>query len=530
MIHHVWMLIFLTTQLVSFDVKVLLKKVSMPDLAQNTQQIQSQSGFLLSHDGTLASAYVYDAHELSIAARREQLLINNRLYNNQSLYVYPKLSCDQEIKIQTTLICWLDMQGDMLSDYFASMNKVMLHACSSSGTLSVDEQKTVRFCFDQVLMAAIKATAIPDIAMISDEKLLKLVQSMVMQCPSLLLEQIRQHPVSAKVLKKMSNGGSDYLDYCKPIWYSICKEILSTLPIHIPSSYLTCWYGMKGGMFTFDGVSYQGSCIIYYDKGSIYIINNVELDDYLYSVIRYEGFPGWPDEMNRLLAIMCRSYLVHQVLCAKKLNRPYHIENGIKHQRYHGHHEHVYLKQALESTKDIFIGYQGKPALAMYDSCCGGIIPAYIDDPEYKKIPYLARTYPCTFCKGYKAFSWSFHLSEKEVIARLSKEFPRLTKVVDMFVSKKDKAGLMQRVTIVGPHRRHVITEKKLKTFFPEIKSYGSSMHKEGSSFHFAGKGFGHHKGLCQWGAMHLIKHEGWKLEQVLQFYYPGTHLMKLVY
>jgi len=36
------------------------------------------------------------------------------------------------------------------------------------------------------------------------------------------------------------------------------------------------------------------------------------------------------------------------------------------------------------------------------------------------------------------------------------------------------------------------------------------------------GKGFGHGVGLCQWGSIALSR-KGWKYEDILYHYYPGT-------
>ncbi len=43
----------------------------------------------------------------------------------------------------------------------------------------------------------------------------------------------------------------------------------------------------------------------------------------------------------------------------------------------------------------------------------------------------------------------------------------------------------------------------------------------------FKGTGYGHHMGLCQWGARELVN-QGWNYKKILHFYYPGTTFMKL--
>ena len=43
----------------------------------------------------------------------------------------------------------------------------------------------------------------------------------------------------------------------------------------------------------------------------------------------------------------------------------------------------------------------------------------------------------------------------------------------------------------------------------------------------FKGTGYGHHIGLCQWGARELVS-QGWDYKKILHFYYPDTTFMKL--
>jgi SpoIID/LytB domain protein len=44
---------------------------------------------------------------------------------------------------------------------------------------------------------------------------------------------------------------------------------------------------------------------------------------------------------------------------------------------------------------------------------------------------------------------------------------------------------------------------------------------------YFEGKGFGHHTGMCQWGARNLAAH-GFLFGKILKFYYPGIELISI--
>ena len=49
----------------------------------------------------------------------------------------------------------------------------------------------------------------------------------------------------------------------------------------------------------------------------------------------------------------------------------------------------------------------------------------------------------------------------------------------------------------------------------------------EGEWVRFVGSGAGHGVGLCQWGARELAE-RGRGVNQILEHYYPGTHLRQL--
>jgi stage II sporulation protein D len=44
----------------------------------------------------------------------------------------------------------------------------------------------------------------------------------------------------------------------------------------------------------------------------------------------------------------------------------------------------------------------------------------------------------------------------------------------------------------------------------------------DGDVARFAGRGYGHGVGMCQWGAKSMAE-RGYLARQILEFYYPGT-------
>ena len=281
------------------------------------------------------------------------------------------------------------------------------------------------------------------------------------------------------------------------------------------------------GHVEFNGNKYGGMFYVYRTKNTLDIINVLPLEDYVYCVLKTEGWPGWPKEVYKVFAIACRSYVLYQLRQAKRLKRHYHICATNSHQTYSGVHTCPIIRQAVEETRGVFLGYRNEPILAMFDACCGGIIPAKIlKGVNFSQAPYLARKYPCTYCKGFKIFSWSKDITTTKLIHLLQDQIPSLAHIDDIYTIT-DPAGVVQKIVVVDDYDEYTIDGKKMYSLLPSIKSFAYTCKKRRGTITFKGVGFGHHFGLCQWGAREMV-HQGFDYKEILKFYYPGTMFMKL--
>jgi len=311
----------------------------------------------------------------------------------------------------------------------------------------------------------------------------------------------------------------------------------------------------KSGFLSFRGNSYQGSFLITFDeksnkekskknnkknKNKIYLINKLDLEDYVFAVLRSESWPGWPIEVNKVFAIAIRTYVVYRVRQAKKCKRVYHVRNDNSHQTYHGHEfkkrNSDVLRKSVEQTRGLLLAYNGEIIDPMYDSCCGSIIPANIegqggDKFNIKIAPYLCREYPCQYCKKCSLYNWEVSYTLEQLDKILSFHCPYLKNIRSMWVSKKDKAGLVKEITIQcvkqGAKRIYKISGDKLYAFLKEVKSFCFDIKKNGKAIIMNGRGYGHHIGLCQWGARQMVR-ELFDYKQILAYYYPGTGFVRL--
>jgi stage II sporulation protein D len=277
---------------------------------------------------------------------------------------------------------------------------------------------------------------------------------------------------------------------------------------------------------------FQGAVTFKIDKlkHKIFAINTLNLEDYLYSVLISETYPTWPTEMHKVQAIVSRSYAVHCMLSARNNTKnplPYDLKRTNFHQKYNGFHHYTHLRKAIDETKNMIMTYNNDVVLAMFDICCGGIIPAHMKSINFQQAPYLARKKQCTFCKGFKLYEWHNQISLSKLAEKLS-ENPKIApnlkaagKLYDVCILSKDKAGIVKKVKLACAKRNLIISCNDFcKTMRDKIKSSNFSLKKKKKNIIIDGRGYGHQTGLCQHGAKELIN-RGWNFRKVLGYYYP---------
>jgi SpoIID/LytB domain protein len=290
--------------------------------------------------------------------------------------------------------------------------------------------------------------------------------------------------------------------------------------------------GDNSGHPTCNGKTYSGFFSIIQsrdaqNKNQFYLVNSVELEDYICGVLGTESLPSWPLEMQKVSAIACRTYALAMALRADRQGTFYHLKNTNAHQTYEGSHSNALMRQAVDETRGIFMAYNGEPAIAMYDVCCGGVIPAHMRDFNCKSAPYLARKYACTHCKPCKVYTWQTTWRLKDFEELISKKHQKISNITSIAITKKDKAGIVKEIVLQSNSKSVTVSGKKLYSIMKGVKSFNFKIQKKGNRVVINGYGYGHHKGLCQWGAREMVR-KGFGHEAVLLFYYPGITFARM--
>ena len=159
---------------------------------------------------------------------------------------------------------------------------------------------------------------------------------------------------------------------------------------------------------------------------------------------------------------------------------------------------------------------------ALFHSTCGG---RTVSSKEVfgGAVPYLVPA-TCGWCKASPRHRWKVSFSLAELSKRLSK-----AGLAKGTVRTVQKALVSTTVKIRDTRGTHRLEPRKLRRSlgFSKLFSERFSAETRSGRVYFAGMGFGHGVGLCQWGA-HGQAAKGRSYRQILATYYPKVQIKRL--
>lgn len=269
----------------------------------------------------------------------------------------------------------------------------------------------------------------------------------------------------------------------------------------------------------------RGDIVVRASKGRLLIINNVEIEDYLRSVVPSESYASWPLETLKSQAVAARTYAYYQKKHRSHLD--YDVYADTYDQMYGGvDRENKRSDKALNATIGQVLLYNEKPILSQYTANSGGITA------DAKAIfgagkPYLVSHKDPASLKG-KMASWSRSFKVSTIEAKLAKIGISVPGIKSIKSLKTGPSGriIKARVTYSKGYRdlrtRTTLGSSRVLNL-PDILL---SITRRGDTYLFKGKGWGHGVGYSQWGSAELGKTEDYK--SILKFYYPKTLIKQL--
>lgn len=282
-----------------------------------------------------------------------------------------------------------------------------------------------------------------------------------------------------------------------------------------------------GHYLTVNGTQYRGFLVIKRMEGSdMTVINVVELESYLYSVVGKEMSPSWNIEALKAQAVCARSYALTHLgrfsqygfdLCDTQNSQVY---QGIK-------AEADSTRLAVDSTKGKAVYYGGKPVEVFYFSSGGGSTED-VSNVWGSSFPYL-KSAADPYEKDSEAtrYNWSTTISRSELSDKLAAKGLEIGELLGMEITKTSDAGRVTELVFTGTEGQYTAKLEKTRTILGGDVVYSQKytfVLDENDVFTFTGNGWGHAVGMSQWGAKAMAD-SGFGYEDIIKFYFAGVEV-----
>jgi stage II sporulation protein D len=276
---------------------------------------------------------------------------------------------------------------------------------------------------------------------------------------------------------------------------------------------------------------YRGQLKLLRTGGGITVINEVNLEDYLASVIGKEMYPTWPEEALKAQAVASRSYALFQQKRSKY--KYFDVVDTVASQVYVGIGGEANSTQAaVKATAGEVLMYQGKVIEAAFHSASGGRTENS-ENVWMSAVPYL-RGVP-DFDQAAPVFQWSTTLTAGQLRQRI----PGIGDILALIPVKTSPTGRIQIIKIQGSAgarvmkgaevRRALSLRSTLFTVKPDfgLVAAGKPGVNKPIAFQINGRGSGHGLGMSQWGAYGMAT-QGKTYRDILDHYFQGATIKSI--
>lgn len=318
---------------------------------------------------------------------------------------------------------------------------------------------------------------------------------------------------------------------------------------------------------------YRGSIrLIRNAENKINVINVVDIEEYLASVISKEMSPYFEEEALKAQAVASRTYAMAHL--NKHKNDGFDVCQNIHCQVYGGvSMENPKTTKAVDDTKGQVIKYDGELISAVYSASSGGYTESAVN-VWGSDIPYLQAVsdeYEEEDVFGHK---WTYELTVSKATEIMESKGYEIGTVTDIVINETTERGVVTKMTVKGTKGEKVFNKESCRGVFPNhtisqaftvtpvgenntiyttsgvanknqiyiLSAEGISkslldsvafLDKSGvhsvpktnyTKFVFEGRGYGHLVGMSQNGANGMAK-QGYDYIEILTHYYQGTEI-----
>ena len=309
-------------------------------------------------------------------------------------------------------------------------------------------------------------------------------------------------------------------------WHAdLVRAVTAGVAVEIDGRRATAFQLTSDRPIRLNGRDYGGRlAVIRSGEGLLTVVNEVPLEDYLAGVLRAESNERWPQEALRAQAIVSRTYAAyHRMINAEK---PYHIVASTAHQQFAGVVATTSpVWAAVQETRGQVLRWEGELFPAFYHTNSGG----YTEDP---RTVFTTRNMPglppvvCPLATGSPHFQWSLDLRLADLGEALRRNGVGVGVVRSIEVTERTATLRATVVTVRGTTGTQRLRGNDLRRIvgYDTLKSTLFAVAVDGELARFAGRGYGHGVGMCQWGAKGMAE-QGSTAREIVAFFYRGARL-----
>jgi stage II sporulation protein D len=312
------------------------------------------------------------------------------------------------------------------------------------------------------------------------------------------------------------------------------------------------------------------------DKEKFVVINELPLEEYLYSVIPSEMPSSYPMEALKAQAICARTYAVIHMMNPAYPDYDAHVNDTTSFQVYHKIDEQLTTNHAVDETKGMLLYEEKGNELVetyYYSTSCGDTCEASTNI-EFEE--YITKRVPSDVELNESWYRWTCsvnNINNEDMLEKIqarykvnpskiltegehdvfkSEKVSELNEIKELFISKRGEGGVGEELIIstgeniykiIGEYNiRYVLNDKSslitkqdgsqttMNNLLPSAFISLKAIKTDGkiTGYHIVGGGYGHGMGMSQNGAKGMAE-LGYCAEEILMYYYPASKIKKIL-
>lgn len=298
------------------------------------------------------------------------------------------------------------------------------------------------------------------------------------------------------------------------------------------------------GVISFNNKRYRGELVVEVNAGKIFVVNHLNLEDYLRGVLPVEmGVKGKANysESLKAFAIAARTFAQSKI---EKSNTFFDVYPDVRDQVYGGYDVETEIdNKAVSATFGEVLFYENSLVQVFYHSTCGGMTEDVGNVFSSGNYPYLiSKKDGDDNCKISPSFNWTEKYTSSRVIGFINQSNLYSAKnyeITEIKATERFNSGRIKTLNFVFSNDDEInVDYRQIRNLFRRNDNNGmlrstnfeiTTQSNKGviTEIILSGKGNGHGVGLCQWGSISLSE-KGWGYKQILEFYFPSTNIKKI--